>query len=146
MLRKAQISWSLTSNAPCGSTGFFTPSLFVSVDGIDWKWIAQHHTVIPRTQGDWDGGKLDIVVPPIRFGDKLYIYYLGIPFPHQHPERNRSPETGIGVASIRLDGFMSYYAYYGMPGFVQTQPLVFNQGETLYVNATPSCGEGEMKK
>ncbi len=122
----------------------FIPSLFVSVDGIDWKWIGQNRTIIPRTHGAWDQGRIDGTMPPIAFGDQLYLYYFAIPFPHGHPMRNRSPESGIGVASIRRDGFMSYCSV-DAPGFVQTQPLVFNAGETLYVNATPTFDNGEVR-
>ncbi|MFM7072249.1 MAG: hypothetical protein ACKO38_10710, partial [Planctomycetota bacterium] len=53
---------------------------------------------------------------------------------------HRDPiESGVGLATLRLDGFVSVEAG-GEPGTLTTKPLVF-LGDTLEVNANAAGGE-----
>jgi hypothetical protein len=79
--------------------------------------------------------------PPIRMGDKLYIYYRGMASRHS-PYTGKDTSArggGIGLATIRPDGFASLNAPYD-EGRVTTRPFLF-RGVRLQVNAKADFGE-----
>lgn len=90
------------------------------------------------TYGDWDRWMAMLTgAPPIRVGDKLYIYYRGFSRRHKPygpPKFKDSYEAGaLGLAMIRVDGFASLAAGFD-GGRVTTKPFVF-QGDSLLLNA-----------
>ena len=104
--------------------------------------------------------------PPIAMGDELYIYYTGTARRHRrgtypdhrrrepwrgpgHPEHveegitgwdasPESPITGIGLARLRIDGFVSLDAG-SRPGRLLTRPLKL-AGTRMHLNADAKAG------
>ena len=127
--------------------------LVYSHDGIDWKHAPHGEWVIPRGgPGSWDEFQVDTVIPPLRVGDRHYLFYGGADFHHDwhivgraqgldHPEVNLTVDQvneGLGLATLRLDGFVSVDA--GVrEGIICTRPQ-FSTGEKLCINAR--CEEG----
>lgn len=88
--------------------------------------------------GDWDRWMTMLTgAPPIRVGDKLYIYYRGFSRrhkPHGPPKYKDSYEAGaLGLAMLRADGFASLTAGFD-GGRATTKPFVF-EGTSLLLNA-----------
>jgi hypothetical protein len=87
--------------------------------------------------GDWDRFMCMITgAPPIRVGDKLYIYYRG--YSETHDRSGDKPKDSYyaganGLATLRADGFASLAAGFD-GGTVTTKPFVCD-GQTLSLNA-----------
>ena len=119
----------LTSRDPVHWDRPDTPGPLIDVGGI----------------GQWDRFTNMITgAPPIRVGDLLYIYYRGMATRHSiggtyqgndNADRSRG---GIGLATLRVDGFASLAASYS-GGRVTTKPFRF-AGERLRVNAKADFG------
>jgi hypothetical protein len=81
--------------------------LTVSRDGLNWHRVCQGEKFIPRGKpGSWDGGFG--VVPgtgPIRRGDELWYY-----FSYNDGTHHSLGKAAIGLAKLRLDGFVSLRA------------------------------------
>ena len=120
--------------------------LFYSRDGINWNRTAPFFEFLkPGVWGTWDS-ELVLCSKPIVKDDQILFYYTGnnlqcnahIP---DHPQRDLIGTVsggvrsgyGIGVASMRLDGFVSIDGDYP-GGVLTTKPLVFN-GDRLILNA-----------
>ncbi|MDP7162873.1 MAG: hypothetical protein QF792_05205, partial [Phycisphaerae bacterium] len=114
----------------------------------DWKKIVREAVFIPygRHGKDWDWGVIYTSQPPLVVGDEIRIYYQG------HDARNwwthsgdppkldpnaREPNMGIGLATLRLDGFVSVDAK--TQGTMTTKKFLFI-GDTLEVNANAKGG------
>jgi hypothetical protein len=81
--------------------------------------------------------------PPIRVGDKLYIYYRGSARHHgpfSGPDNTDAP-IKVGLATLRADGFASLEASFD-GGEVVTTPWRINVG-ALLLNA--KCDFGEIR-
>ena len=86
---------------------------------------------------------------PIRQGDQLYFYYSGRTYPHRPYYARGNPEiipkqlveydVNIGLATLRVDGFVSLEDHFG-GGVVETKPLVFS-GKQLHVNVDSRHGD-----
>lgn len=75
--------------------------------------------------GDWDRFNLRLTgAPPIRLGDRLYFYYRSTANRHSPYEGKDTTERGggLGLATLRLDGFASLQAGYD-GGRVTTKPF-----------------------
>jgi len=124
--------------------------LIHSRDGRGWHRMPGRELVIPcGPDGSWDrlnnapGGG-----PPIRVGDNMYIYYSGRtyyhnpqPFPREDPRLSAGPDIGttnIGLATLRVDGFVSLNAT-PVEGTVTTKPLLLD-GKSLHINAVSDWG------
>ncbi|MBL8848398.1 MAG: hypothetical protein JNG89_01885 [Planctomycetaceae bacterium] len=105
----------------------------------DWKDEAQRATFLPygEFQKDWDWGQIYPFHPPLVVGDEIRIYYTGMPNHHWWNYHKDEPGSGIGLATLRLDGFVAIEA--ADAGTLTTKPLVFF-GDTLVVNADASQG------
>ncbi len=125
--------------------GPLAPSLVVSTDGIQWQWVGDGVTFIPRTPGDWDCARVYFVAPAIPIGDRIYLYYVGQAIQHHIEDRTLVDDGGIGVAWIRRDGFQCFYGHTKWPGHVVTAPLVFNKGSELVVNVEPTSATGKLR-
>jgi len=116
----------------------------------DWSNATQQATFLPYGEKDkeWDWGYITpyYTPQPIRVGDKLYFYYSGSNAKHwwtwsgDPPKLDpdaRPPAKGVGLATIRVDGFVSVEA--DELGSMTTKPFVF-LGDTLIVNANAEGG------
>ncbi len=106
----------------------------------DWKKTADEATFLAHgtADNDWDWGQVYPHHPPLVVGDEIRIYYGGTRNRHwasYHPE---PIESGIGLATLRLDGFVSVHAG-DNPGTLTTKPLVF-LGDSLEINANAAGG------
>lgn len=110
-------------------------------DAWDFHWIYQEQTFVPRGgDGAWDK---DLLFPSSRIvtlGDKHWLYYGG------SNERHGTPgvcllrrEPGIGLAWLRLDGFIALTAREA-EGMVVTRPFRLD-GPSLRVNVDARRGE-----
>ena len=117
----------------------------------DWKQIALDAVFLPYGEKDkeWDWGTVSpIFTPePIVVNDELWFYYTGIDAKNwwtwsgDPPKRELmpvEPNKGIGLARLRVDGFVSVDAGADL-GTLTTRPLVF-LGDTLIVNANAKGG------
>lgn len=106
----------------------------------DWKQAAKDATFLPygEFRKDWDWGQIYPHHPPLVVGDEIRFYYTGMSGRHWSTYHHDSPEYGIGLATLRLDGFVSLNAG-PEPGTMTTKPLVF-LGDTIIVNANAAGG------
>ena len=79
--------------------------------------------------------------PPIRWGDRLYIYYRALANRHKPYEGSDSGLKGGGIclATLRVDGFASVGAGYD-GGQLTTRPFLF-EGTKLQINAKADYGQ-----
>ena len=129
------------------------PHLAVSRDGENWQWVGRYDAFIPRgPRGSWEEFNTQMGAgEPIQFGDKLYFYYSGRTYPHspyylrgkpeQIPKQLVESDVNIGLATLRVDGFVSLQDHFG-GGTVLTKPLIF-QGKKLHLNA--NCRHGAIR-
>ena len=105
----------------------------------DWKKIAHEATFIPlgRHGKDWDWGGMYPLQAPIVVGDEIRIYYSGLANRHWASYHGDTVKSGIGLATLRLDGFVSINAE--KAGNMTTKPFVF-AGDTIELNANATGG------
>jgi hypothetical protein len=115
--------------------GTIDTSLMVSRDTIHWQRVDRTKPFLPNgSQGSWDAGML-FGMPEIVVGDQLRFYYCGIRF--EHAAKNN--EGALGLATLRLDGFVSLEAG-NDPGTLVTRPFEL-AGGTLELNVEAPEGE-----
>jgi hypothetical protein len=120
-----------------------TVRLLTSRDGETWQRPDTGKPLIDvGGVGEWDRFVIMLTgAPPIRVGDKLYIYYRGMASRHKPYEGKDEPYRlggGLGLATLRLDGFASLDASYD-GGRVTTKPMRIRGGQ-LRVNAKADFG------
>jgi len=120
-----------------------TIRLLSSRDGDDWDRPETGRPLIDVGDiGEWDRFTNMLTgAPPIRVGDKLYIYYRGLTKRH-NPYEGKDFGTGgggIGLATLRIDGFASLNADYA-GGSVMTA-LFITRGKELHVNVKANVGQ-----
>jgi len=98
--------------------------------------------------GSWDFGVIRCpATPPVRVGDELWFYYTGRQCDHSARLPDGSDHSGprgqIGLATLRLDGFVSAEAD-ASGGWLLTRPLRLD-GSDLYVNANAKGGRLEVE-
>ena len=105
----------------------------------DWKQTAEQATFLPygKSTTDWDWGQIYPFQPPLVVGDEIRFYYSGIKGRHWAAYHNDPFDSAIGLATLRLDGFVSVEAE--REGTLTTKSLVF-LGDTLVVNANAKGG------
>ena len=125
--------------------------LAVSRDGLNWSRAVDRKIILPfGPVGSWDGGwAFPSSNPPIRVGDRLFIYYQGRRTfhwgtrPYSFVQGGETYEVNdpryghigaIGLAFMRVDGFASMKAE-GSPGVLLTRPLMLPKGRQLTINA-----------
>ena len=130
------------------TTGTIDVQLIHSRDGDSWRRSFDRSPILSngRELSDWDYGCHAMAGnPPIRMGDKLYVYYSSSSIRHSggNLEIPRPPGNRrlIGLATLRLDGFVSLDAK-GHTGSALTKPFVLC-GSKLAVNA--DCSRGQLK-
>jgi len=113
-----------------------------SRDLIHWERAGGREPIVPNGRlGDWDAGWRSATSRPLVMGDEIWIYYGARNTDHGGLIWNNKPRTaGIGLAKLRLDGFVSLDAG-DTEGTVTTRPLLF-EGRKLVINAR--AGEGSV--
>ena len=127
--------------------------LLISRDGTRWGRTNKRQPFLaPRGEGFWDAHMVSMVSPPIDMGDELWFYHGGTNYHHDwwifgavdgidHPEV-RDPHGGswgLGLATLRKEGFAGLYASEHREGIVVTQPLM-TLGTRIEINA--KCNPG----
>lgn len=108
--------------------------LTVSHDNRNWERVAEKGTFLPLGEdGSWDDGML-FCAPLIQHENQVLIYYGGWDGPHNTSNRR----AGIGLATLRRDGFVSLDAE-SREGVVTTRLLPGASGPLL-VNADARDG------
>ncbi len=87
---------------------------------MEWNHFPLAGPLIERgSEGSWDEHMITTAAPPIRVGDELYIYYSGSASHHDwwafgkqeldtpEAEPDYRARHGLGLATIRADGFVS---------------------------------------
>lgn len=126
--------------------------LLMSRDGVRWKRTNKRRPFLaPRGEGFWDTYMVSLTSVPVEVGNELWFFHGGANYHHDwslagakgevldHPEA-RDPggsRFGMGVATLRKDGFAGLYAGPLREGLVATRPLR-SEGTRLVINAR--CG------
>ncbi|MBI84826.1 MAG: hypothetical protein CMJ81_16660, partial [Planctomycetaceae bacterium] len=117
--------------------------LVSSRDGRRWQRVAKREVFLPLAtrRGDFDWGSIYPLQAPIEHNDQIWIYYNGYGVDHNHtrPPGVEGMPNGIGLAKLRLDGFVSLDAGPG-GGSVTTRPFTFT-GRKLVINADATGGQ-----
>ncbi len=110
--------------------------LTVSHDNRHWSRVAGQEVFIPNgAPGSWDAGMI-FTAPLFNHNGKTLIYYGGFSGPHN--TENGKNHAGIGLATLRYNGFVSLDAGQN-PGMVLTNPMRGIEGQ-LFVNADAGSG------
>ena len=118
--------------------------LITSRDGLSWQRVSSTKPLIGLGEvGEFDRfTNMIIGGPPVRVGDKLYLYYRGTAVRHSpydgHDDTGKRFPGGIGLATLRVDGFASLAAGYD-EGQVTTKTFR-SRGGGLTVNAKADFG------
>lgn len=129
--------------------------LAFSRDGKQWEWANQRQ---PWLEGgklsgrEWDSVMVYLGVPPIQVGDEHWLFYGGAKNHHDwymtgvlegidHPEARDMSRVGyhLGLAKMRLDGFVSLDTSPHREGILVTRPF-FPEGNRLVINAQVAAG------
>ena len=118
--------------------------LVCSRDGMNWDRVADRAVFLaPGEREEFDWGRIYPAQAPLVVGDEIWIYYVGDATDHleKRPPDAAAPAylNGIGLARLRLDGFVSVDA--GDQGSLTTRPFTF-AGDKLVVNA--AAGDGQI--
>jgi hypothetical protein len=107
-----------------------------SRDGWGWQRLPTRPRLLELgPAGSWDAGMVFGSADWIEAGDEWWIYYSASDGPHESRER----KAGIGLATIRKEGFISLYGPSG-GGVVCTRQIRWPGGRLL-VNADSRAGE-----
>jgi len=127
--------------------------LVYSRDGKSWHHLNKRRPfLLPTGEGHWDAHMVTLSHGPIEVDDQLFIYYGGAINHHdwwitgdreklQVPEvlDRRNVNYAMGLAKLRLDGFVSLDAKTPRRGILITRPLI-SQGTQVTINAR--CRDG----
>ena len=105
----------------------------------DWQLAAEQATFLPygNSKDDWDWGQIYPHHPPLIVDDEIRVYYGGLKGRHWATYHNDPIESAVGLATLRLDGFVSVET--AEEGALTTKPLVFF-GDTIEINANADGG------
>lgn len=121
-----------------GTDDTIDAQLAVSDDLLHWQRIGGRRPFLPvGDEGPWQSKMVFAISgQPIRVGNELLFYYNAHRSTHYTENGNR--HGAIGLAKLRLDGFVSMHA--DGEGFLMTKPFT-HDGQTLRVNADAQGGE-----
>ena len=122
--------------------GPFEAQLVSSRDLVHWERVGDRKLIIPRGEpGAWDCGMI-LRCSCVTVGDEIRIYYTGQPVAHfstwnlnqdfaqaeieQIKIGKRPQHASIGLATLRLDGFVSVDAG-DQEGILTTRQLTFSE-------------------
>jgi hypothetical protein len=112
-----------------------------SRDGDDWdlSWVYASKPIVPRgPDGTFDK---DIILPAssiVTQNDRHWLYYAGANERHGTPDVRYPRRHAIGLATLRLDGFVALAAR-DEPGVIVTKPFRL-KGERLLANVDARSG------
>ena len=111
---------------------------------LDWETIAQNQVFLQygEHKKEWDWGQIYAYHAPIVHNDKIWIYYTGLGSRHwsNYHGDERPPKSGLGLATLRLDGFVSVEPVaHQQAGTLTTRPFVF-LGDEIQLNADATHG------
>ncbi|MDP6046408.1 MAG: hypothetical protein QGG25_12425, partial [Phycisphaerae bacterium] len=106
---------------------------------LNWKKVPKDAAFLPygRHKKDWDWGNIYAYQRPLVVRDEIRIYYTGMTGRHWASYHGDKQSKGVGLATLRLDGFVSIDA--AAAGTMTTKKFVFI-GDTLEVNANAKGG------
>jgi len=117
----------------------------------NWSNATREAVFVPygKRDKDWDWGYMTpyYTPEPIIINDQIYFYYAGSNAKHwwtwtgDPPKKDpnaKPPKKGVGLATLRRDGFVSIDA--GAEGGTMTTRMFLFLGDTLVVNADASKG------
>ena len=84
--------------------------LTYSREGRRWeRWKGRVFLPVSEQPGDFDWGMVYMAQAPVVVGDEIYLYYAGHGHDHRHhlPPGVRQLKGGVGLAKLRLDGFVA---------------------------------------
>jgi len=111
-------------------------------DMKNWQRVYPRIPLLELSEpGEWDAAAQLPMDAPVRVGDELWLYYSGFSRELNSPRTfgdglafgAKVPAQGIGVGTMRLDGFVSLDAS-PRGGIVTTKPVIFT-GTELTINA-----------
>ena len=118
----------------------------------DWSSATSKAVFIPygKKDKDWDWGYVTpyYTPEPIVINDRIYFFYSGTNAKHwwtwtgDPPKKDpnaKEPRKGVGLATLRVDGFVSVNSD-AEGGTLTTRPFLF-LGDTLLLNADAKGGE-----
>ena len=108
-----------------------------SRDGASWDLSSVYadKPLIPGgPEGSFDKAGVSPFAQPVTWQDRHWLYYGGMDKGH----KNKEDQMAIGLATLRLDGFVSLSAD-NRPGAVTTRPFKL-EGSKLEVNVDASQG------
>ena len=119
--------------------GVFDVQLACSPDGISWQRVGRRETILGSGGQDaWDSGLIvPATNPPIACGDRLWVFYRSI---RRWFDRSLD-RTGVGLASLRKDGWVSLDAGRN-DAMVVTRRLPLTEPMKLELNV--NCMRGRM--
>ena len=91
---------------------------------------------------DWDWGMVSVVCPPVITKDRVLVYYNGVNCQHNQAA-SPGKFAGIGLATWRLDGFVSIDSD-STEDVITSKQLLFS-GRRLVINSRAIDGSGELK-
>ena len=129
-------SWLAYHDLPPGMPPWLEKADFQLIHSMDvrnWMRAGDRKVFLPYgPEGSWDQAQIHTTQPPfIVVGDEIWIYYLGTTRLHGHKRTDH--DSSIGLAKLRLDGFLSLDAG-EEDGVLITKTLTFT-GESLVINA-----------
>ena len=118
----------------------------------DWAQVVREAAFLPygRINKDWDWGTVSpyYTPEPIVVNDRIHFYYMGQNGrnwwnytgdpPKKDPDA-KPPKKGVGLATLRVDGFVSIDAD-AKGGTMTTRPFLF-LGDGLILNADAKGGQ-----
>lgn len=122
--------------------GYYNGPVYAEIissrDGVHWtREEGDRPAMVPLgSAGAWDDGQLYTATEPLVEGDTMKLYYGACD--QQHGSSLKTTICGIGLATLRKDGFASLDAG-ATQGSVTTQTLAGATG-SLHVNCTASGG------
>ncbi|MGQ9456486.1 MAG: hypothetical protein ACUVRS_11710 [Armatimonadota bacterium] len=91
--------------------GYQEAELVYARQGYAWHRAAQGVPFIPHGEpGEWDQGNLQCASAPVFLRDEIRYYYMGTTAFHQTRWELVPQTAGIGMASLRPDGFVALVA------------------------------------
>ena len=112
--------------------------LTYSRDGRTWHRAGDRQVFLPLggKEGDFDWSMLYIMQKPLVVKDEIWFYYVGFSGRHWAVNRKEVQGGAVGLAKLRLDGFVSIDAG---DGVFTSRPLRMS-GDQLMLNADASQG------
>jgi hypothetical protein len=144
--RPAEERWGKSGKENLRDGEYLGPStidvrLAVSTDGIDFQRVGDRKPFLGLgPEGSFDSRTVWAIPNPVRMGDELWFYYAANNTDHDGytDPKASGPMSGIGLAKLRLDGFVSADADFS-GGELTTRPLSF-EGDRLEINVDTAGG------